>query len=272
MGTREGITRAARALSLTVFILAAALPRASHAAGDLIAGGIGGTGLFQMNDGNIIIDPGLNFTFSGTITGTGKVIKRGAGSQTFMGDFSSYSGGTYIEGGTFIVDNPFGAPVGPGIVQVSAGATLAGSGGTRGLLTILPGGILSPGSSINSFEAGGGLDLRAGSILKMDIGRTASDRIIVDGGNLIAHDVILQLAARPLPLADGESTTILDWTNALAYDISADRFTLDPNGLHGYLRIPDGTRRLEFVVPEPGLCAIGALAAIFCLPRRRSRR
>ncbi len=123
-------------------------------------------------------------------------------------------------------------------------------------------------------EVSGGLDLRAGSILKMNVGSLTSDRLYVDGGDLIASAVILQLASAPGPLTEGAAVTILDWNGSIPHDITIDKFSLDPAGLQGSLRIPAGSHRLEFVAPEPGLCVIGAAATIFCLrsTRRKTTR
>ena len=76
-------------------------------AGTLQIGGGGATGSIT---GNIINNAALAFsrsnayTFSDNITGSGKVIQRGAGTLTLMGD-NAFTGGTEIESGTLVIAN-----------------------------------------------------------------------------------------------------------------------------------------------------------------------
>src|SRR5439155_13037455 len=79
-------------------------------------------------------------TFSGVISGTGGVFKRGAGTQTFTGD-NTYTGATEIDNGTLIVNGS--QPQSP--VAVFTPGTLGGNG-TVGIISGGTG-TIAPGSS-----------------------------------------------------------------------------------------------------------------------------
>ena len=122
-----------------------------------ISGGLLGTGngqdliVIQNNPlGSLTIDSGISNGGSAPIALT----KSGPGALILTGNTSdgggdnTYSGGTYINGGTLIVDNASGSGTGGGavIVGFGSGATLAGSGAIGGPVTIYQSGRLDPGN------------------------------------------------------------------------------------------------------------------------------
>ncbi|MGH7952072.1 MAG: beta strand repeat-containing protein, partial [Limisphaerales bacterium] len=93
-------------------------------------------------NGNCIFSAasGSALTFSGTIGGTGSLLKTGAGTNILAsGASASVSGGTTVSNGTLVVDGSW-----TGSVKIVSGAMLAGNGTISGAVTV-PGGAFSPG-------------------------------------------------------------------------------------------------------------------------------
>ena len=105
-------------------------------------------------------------TFAGSIqsgSGTMAFVKQGAGTLTLSGA-NTYTGSTTVSAGTPLVN---GSLINSA-VTVGSGATLGGSGSIGALLTVLSGGVLSPGNSPGALAAAA-LDLRAGSTTLMQV-------------------------------------------------------------------------------------------------------
>ncbi len=67
---------------------------------DVLLGGLSGTGNLDIVDKNLIVGSNnANTSYSGVISGTGALVKRGTGELTLSG-INTYSGDTIIEGGT----------------------------------------------------------------------------------------------------------------------------------------------------------------------------
>lgn len=99
-------------------------------------------GVGQVSLGSAVLTTGDNTstTFSGTLGGTGGLVKQGSGTFTLSG-FNSYVGGTTVNGGTLLVTgSDFDSAT-----TVNAGATLGGTG-TVGAVTVW-GGSVSPGTT-----------------------------------------------------------------------------------------------------------------------------
>ncbi len=162
----------------------------------VLAGNVGGlTGPMDVS-GTLAFDQPGTLAFAGSITGTGQVVKEGAGTLVLTGT-STYSGGTMIDGGTLEVAN--GAAVGSGAITFGeSGTTLVIDGSTL------------PVNPIDGFTTGDVIDL-AGS--RYDLANTAA---LVPGNQFV------------LTNSDGQTQTLqLD----PAQDFSSDSFKLatDPN-------------------------------------------
>ncbi len=151
-----------------------------------ITGG-GGTGGNITLGGSTLTSGGNNASpaaYAGSISGTGSLIKVGAGNITLSGA-NSYSGTTSINAGTFTVNGSLAAT---SAVTVAAGATLAGTGTIAGAVDAsAAGAIISPGSggagTLTITQSGGtALNLGAASVLKFDIG-TVSDQVVLSGAS-----------------------------------------------------------------------------------------
>jgi outer membrane autotransporter protein len=115
------------------------------------------------------------YTFAGVISGPGELLQIGSG-KTILTAAGTYSGPTFISGGSLIVNGSIVSPV-----YVSAGGTLGGDGTISGDVTVLPGGIVSPGNSVGTITINGSLTFNSGSLHLVDISGSAVDRINVTG-------------------------------------------------------------------------------------------
>lgn len=103
------------------------------------------------------------FTYAGTIGGTGGLLKEGPSVQIFTGA-STFSGPTVITGGAILANNLSGSALGTSNVTVSAigsidpllePVTLGGTGSISGIVTLANGGTLAPGASVGTLGIGG---------------------------------------------------------------------------------------------------------------------
>ena len=102
-----------------------------------------------VNDGTVVIDRGDTVTFSGTISGSGSVVKAGPGVLTLAGS-NTYAGPTQIEGGVLRLTAD--GQTGTGTIIPLSGGTLAIA---PRLATTLPGLVAN---------AGGLVDVGTGSV------------------------------------------------------------------------------------------------------------
>jgi len=116
----------------------------------ITVGSIEGDGLVLLGANSLTVGSNdRSTTFSGMIQNDGSLTKIGAGTFTLIGA-NTYTGGTTIEGGELLVDNPpeAGTGTGTGAVQIAAGR-LGGKGIIAGAVTVGtgsgPGAVLAPG-------------------------------------------------------------------------------------------------------------------------------
>lgn len=147
--------------------------------------GLFGTGLVDLRSGSqLVIGNSINNSegvgyFAGKIQGAnGKLSKRGPGTFT-LANSNDYTGDTFVEGGTLLLDAPLGSATGTGDVTVYDGATLGGAGGVDGKTTVRAGGRLTPGFTPDQGNTSEGrllmlveAELQAGSVLQIDLGGT----------------------------------------------------------------------------------------------------
>ncbi|EKU28163.1 outer membrane autotransporter barrel domain-containing protein 9 [Alcaligenes sp. HPC1271] len=145
------------------------------------------------NKGTLIFDQASDDTYAGGISGTGSLIKDGAGTLNLTGDSSAFKGTTTITAGKLVLNGHLG-----GSTTIGAGSMLAGSGvvgsGAGSNITVTQGGVLSPGNSIGTLTIDGNLNIEPGArlLVEADPGSTAADRIQVTGktslsGGSVAH-------------------------------------------------------------------------------------
>ncbi len=120
---------------------------------------------------NLTIGGAGNTTISGAIaTTTGTLTKDGAGTLTLSGT-STYTGATTVSAGSMLVNGVLSGTSG---TTVSSGALLGGTGSITNGVSVLAGGTLSPGASIESLGLGS-LDLDGSLLIEWDT--TASPNI-----------------------------------------------------------------------------------------------
>lgn len=169
----------------------------SYSGGTTISGGVlqvgNGPIAATLNTPTVVNNGALNFalnndyTFGGTITGSGRVSKNNLGTTTLTAD-NSYAGTTTVLGGTLIVDgNQSGAT---GTTTVGPSATLGGKGTIGGSANVsgalAPG---APGNAAGTLTINGSLGLTSSAALNYNFGQAnvaggAFNDLVNVGGNL----------------------------------------------------------------------------------------
>jgi outer membrane autotransporter protein len=112
---------------------------------DQAIGSLAGAGTVDLGSATLTTgNDNKSTTFSGSISGTGKLVKTGNGIQTLTGT-NIYAGGTSVDAGALIVGAD-GSILGP--VVVKSDARLGGSGSIGGNVTVLTGGTHGVGNAI----------------------------------------------------------------------------------------------------------------------------
>jgi autotransporter-associated beta strand protein len=233
-------------------------------------GGLTGGGTLKLNNSNsaaVALSVGNNSdatTFSGTITGSGRLTKVGGGVLIFSGS-SVYSGPTAINQGELIINGSLASPV-----TINSGGVLGGSGSVTSV-TVNAGGHLAPGNSPGKLTLSGSLSLLAGAVMDFELATPlTSDKILVPTG-------VLALSGQQFsdfnftPLANfGPGTYTLINSGSISGDLgSSKNGTID--GLPASLAV-QGKDLVLNVVPEPSTLALLIIASGFCwLPRRKRR-
>ncbi|HEY0012212.1 MAG TPA: autotransporter domain-containing protein [Allosphingosinicella sp.] len=141
------------------------------------AGSFGSARAMTVGAGGGTIDVGANtLTLSGTLAGTGPLVRTGAGTLAFSGNGSAYTGTLRVSGGILNLTGTLG-----GSVTVDAGARLTGTG-TLGSVAVA--GTLSPGGagSVGTLTATGNVSFAAGSVFEVDITEAGGfDRLLAGG-------------------------------------------------------------------------------------------
>lgn len=134
-------------------------------------------------------------TYAGTFTGTGALVKTGAGTLTLSG-VSQLAAPITINGGTLNVTGGLQSATGMQLVNVlvNSGATFAGTGAAAtpaaAQITLNSGGFLRPGDARVANSTGtlfaGGLNWQSGGILNFQLGATPAntDFLSMDNGAL----------------------------------------------------------------------------------------
>ncbi|WP_374788993.1 autotransporter outer membrane beta-barrel domain-containing protein [Brucella oryzae] len=148
--------------------------------------------------GTAVFNQAENGTLAGTLSGTGTVVKDGAGTLFITGDNSSFDGLVRIASGRINTGAADTKGSLGGSLIVESGGSLSGVGiigsGSSSMITVAAGGMLAPGNSIGTLTINGNLVLESGSIYNVETDplSTDSDRVKVSGdatinGGTVAH-------------------------------------------------------------------------------------
>ncbi|MFO1490493.1 MAG: autotransporter-associated beta strand repeat-containing protein [Kiritimatiellia bacterium] len=220
-------------------------------------------------------------TYSGLISGAAALAKKGPDTLTLTGA-NTYTGTTTVEEGILLIN---GSTASTGLINVSALATLGGSG-SGGNVTVADNGTLSPGSATVHQFAMNDLTLGNGSFLAFeldapDVNINVQNDYLNVAGNLVLDGVLL-VTPRTLPgfgtpvagdkwLLMTAGGTITD--NALAVDPSSP--ALSPGldyAVETDTSVPGFSKVYLSVVAVPEAGTAGLLAAGLMLLARRLRR
>lgn len=118
-----------------------------------------------------------NDTFSGTVTGPGKIVKNSASTLNFTGDGDLFTGLTQVVKGTFALNSNLG-----GTLTVNGTGILHGTGNALGDVFVNKGATISPGNSIGTLHINGNYTQNAGSTYLVELkDNLESDLIDIDG-------------------------------------------------------------------------------------------
>jgi fibronectin-binding autotransporter adhesin len=269
------------------------------------AGGTTGSIVSRVSNGaTLAFNRSNDLTYSGSVSGTGRLLKQGAGNLVLDGT-STYTGATIVEAGRLSVDGLlFSSPV-----TVLSAAELGGSGVIVRPVSVSSGGTLSPGNSIASLSTGTAT-FAAGAIFEYEVDSsnlaaldTAADLLVVNGslnldpgnGTVISFT---DLAGSPNPFVNDTTLFALinysgTWNGGLftyngtvladgdRFFVGSQEWEIDYNrsssaGLDNFTAeyLPSSRFVTVMAVPEPSTIAM-ALAGLACggfsMWRRRTR-
>ncbi|MFM8497300.1 MAG: beta strand repeat-containing protein [Planctomycetia bacterium] len=233
---------------------------------------IGGTGAVA-NNGSLIFNIGDSQMLSRSVTGSGNLVKSGAGTLTLSGN-NSYFGGTTISGGTLTVAGT--SSIGPGQVRFTAPSALTVTstavtfpnafdlGSVSGTVTLM---VSTTSSTVINGPITGG---NAGTTLFFDnpVGGANTGILTLNGTNSFQGSLMVYRG--PLILgnaaAAGASTIQLFANNNPAGDLQfttgftiANNVELVNGGVGNWIGVPSGqTNGISGVISGNGFTKIGA--------------
>ncbi len=155
------------------------------------------------NAGTLVFQQAADGSFAGTLSGTGALVKTGAGTLT-IGSQTGFTGPTAINAGRLILAGTL-----PSAVTVASGAALGGTG-TVAALAVASGGTVAPGPGIGTITVTGNLTQASGSIYAADTTAAGlSDRIAVSGTATIASGAQLAVTRGTGTYGIGQRYTLL---------------------------------------------------------------
>ncbi len=197
------------------------------------------------NNGTLVFDQGANASFGGAISGSGSLVKSGAGTLGLTGDSSGFTGSTTVQGGRLALNGKLGGGLNIGAGGVLAGAGTVGSG-AGSTVTVAAGATLAPGNSIGTLTVDGDLVIESGARYAVETNPQGAeaDLIHVTGsatinGGSVAHigidgdyglRSVYTLLAADGALSGRFDTVTSDYaflTPKLGYDYGAGRVSLE---------------------------------------------
>ena len=227
------------------------------------------TNTTTINLGSVVrrFEPNNATRFDAGFTGTGGIIKQGAGTLVLNGT-SDYTGPTTVNNGTMVVN---GSLASTSVVTVNSGGSLEGNSGTMGAATILPGGTLAPGNSIGTLDFS---ELTLGGIANFEIDPTLGLGLNADLVNVtsaVTYGGILNV------IYGGSNT---NFTNGMLFNLfdagsyigSFDTVNLPGLGEGLSWKNDLATNGSISVIPEPDVAMLIGSFGMLCLLRRKTTR
>ena len=183
-------------------------------AGTLQLGAGGTTGSIVGNvidNGELIFNRSDAVTFGGVISGTGTLVKLGAGTLT-LPSANTYTGATTVNGGSLIVDGSIASAN----TLVNPGGLLGGQGIIGG--NLVNGGVVSPGSSPGTLTVNGDYTQNPNGTLRIEVAGLAPsqhDVLAVNGHASVAGTVQL-VRVGGFNLRLGDQITFLTATSGVS--------------------------------------------------------
>jgi fibronectin-binding autotransporter adhesin len=186
--------------------------------------GLSGAGSVSLGSATLTLSNLATDTFSGAISGTGSIVKRGTGTQVLSGA-NTYSGATTVAGGTLRIGgntnlgntNTTITLSNDGILEVAAAGTLTNAitiGAGNGVLSnssagaLVIAGAVSKNGTVLTSRSGSGTNVFTGVIS----GANANSDFIVDGGTTVFSNVMTYNG--PTIITNG-GTLVLGTNNAM---------------------------------------------------------
>ena len=267
----------------------------NESVGSLSGGFNVGLGSATLTTGN----DNTSTTYSGTLSGSGALMKQGAGTFSLTGS-NSYTGGTTVSAGTLIINGSLAnSPV-----TVGNGGAIGGDGTISSLVTVHSGGTLTPGNSPGLLTVAS-LDLLAGSTTLMQVvgaGSSAGtagsdyDKVVVTTVGGLGYGGLLDLDfANSAAFADGTTFDLFGFSgstrehfNRVASTGSGSYTGLTFSGVGGVWTALFGNQQLTFseltgqlsftssavpeIDPATGGSALSLVAGVLAMIEQRRRR
>ncbi len=146
-------------------------------------GGTGGT--LDLGNATLTLDQAVDTQFDGGISGTGGLVKNGAGTL-ILGGNSSYNGATAVTDGVLVVNGS----IANSVVTLSGDARLGGSGSLGGFMaqsgtTVAPGNSIGTMNVVNAtFDPGSTYEVEVDDLGNSDL-VNASGTVTINGGDVL---------------------------------------------------------------------------------------
>ncbi|RIJ00992.1 autotransporter outer membrane beta-barrel domain-containing protein [Achromobacter sp. K91] len=199
--------------------------------GAQVFGTLAGAGNIKMGTNTLLAGGSADGIFSGSVIGTGTLVKQGSGTQTLTGA-NSYTGGTLVADGTLRAGSTTALVQGTGY-QVLSGATLDLNGNVlqasslTGAGTVALGaGTLTVNSAAGSASYYSGIVVGSGGLVK-----TGAGALTLTGGSAFSGGVQLKQGSIGLGHSLGLGTGMLSMDDGTVINLIANGLTI-VNNLH----------------------------------------
>ncbi|MBO1011923.1 autotransporter-associated beta strand repeat-containing protein [Achromobacter sp. SD115] len=199
--------------------------------GAQVFGTLAGAGNIKMGSNSLLAGGSADGIFSGSVSGTGTLVKQGTGTQTLTGA-NSYTGGTLVANGTLRAGSTTALVQGTGY-QVQSGATLDLNGNAlqasslSGAGTVALGaGTLTVNSAAGSTSYYSGIVVGSGGLVK-----TGAGALTLTGGSAFSGGVQLKQGSIGLGHSLGLGTGMLSMDDGTVINLIANGLTI-VNNLH----------------------------------------